>query len=93
MSCNVPIRTDHMKRLAGCVPLDFRESPDAVNASVRPKHPKLGVELLLATQRKLDFFVPSLLVFGMNSGMPCLIVSAELLFCNPIETKHLIVPG
>ena len=89
---DVPIGADHLQGLTGGVASHEGESTDAMDASVRPDHAELGVELLLPAKRHLDLGIPLHQVVRVDAGPPTLIRATELIRRDSVEPIHLVVP-
>ena len=77
---------------AGSVPLHEGHGADVVDAPVRPDHPELGVEILLAAQGHVDFGIAPLAVIRVKARRPGLISSGELIPRDPVLAIHVVVP-
>ena len=90
---DIPIGADHAHWFAVGIALNLGQSPDIVDAAVRPNHSKLGVEFLFAAQGRIALPHNSFPVFRMQPARPILESMAELILCGSVKAKHLLVPN
>ena len=90
---DIPVRPDHVQGNFCGIPLHYGNGADEMEASIWPKDPELGIELLFAANGRQDFGVDPRPILRVNPRQPPLIRIGQLIAVHSVEAIHLIVPN